>query len=502
MLLKSGLRPLNIDLSLSSDDDTCSSVVSTNVGCETPLSSWDFEPEIDINLEENYVDVEEQNDMDNRSYDDLIKKIIGTEEELRVTNSKLRLSEEENIKLKVQVGNGEGQLDNVSEELNLKKKELRKQKELLEEFNLKDEELQKQTAKLSTHIPEYIPEYVSNITNLVKQLEVASKKLKISKVEIESLRNELRSKSHETHQLQGQLKVALENMAKSELELVSERKKSQMLGDLVTVYEDNETKHKQDVQKLNSEMLDLQAKFSLEKDELNFDIASLSKMKIQLTSKLEYCESINKELENKLRKYEAENLKQEMHATQQMVLQDEISSLRELGQRIHDIEDTNRELDMVMIERDEADVKIDKLKIEICSCDDQITNTKTYIRELKASLKEQVIKRTKNIMFFISKLDVIKSSNSDTYIMFEEAKKEDLMNSHQLQTQAAQEQGAGADGAQPEEEEEVDETGMQAQNIEMVMIQAGVSRSKAVKALKTYNGDIVDAMLELINFDL
>jgi len=118
-------------------------------------------------------------------------------------------------------------------------------------------------------------------------------------------------------------------------------------------------------------------------------------------------------------------------------------------------------------------------------------------------------------MFFISKLDVIKSSNSDTYIMFEEAKKEDL--NSQLQTQAAQEfrtphmgsiiakqeQGAGADGAQPEEEEEVDEIGgMQAQNIEMVMIQAGVSRSKAVKALKTHNGDIVDAMLELINFDL
>jgi len=407
MLLKSGLRPLNIDLFLSSDDDTSSSVASTKVDCETPLSSWDFEPEIDINLKENYVDIEEQNEfvgventddgllweMDNRSYDDLNKKIIETEEELRVTNSKLRLSEEENIKLKVQVGNGEGQLDNVSEELNLKKKELRKQKELLEEFNLKDEELQKKSAKLSTHIPEYIPEYVSNITNLVKQLEVASKKLKISKAEIESLRNELGSKSNETHQLQGQLKVALENMAKSELELVSERKKNQMLGDLVSVYENNETDHKQDVQKLNSEMLDLQAKFSLEKDELNFDIASLSKMKIQLTSKLEFCESINKELENKLRKYEAEKLKQEeMHATQQMVLQDEISSLRELGQRIHDIEDANRELDMVMIERDEADVKIDKLKVEICSCDDQITNTKTYIRDLKASLKEQVIK--------------------------------------------------------------------------------------------------------------
>jgi len=96
--------------------------------------------------------------------------------------------------------------------------------------------------------------------------------------------------------------------------------------------------------------------------------------------------------------------------------------------------------------------------------------------------------------------------------MFEEARIEDL--SSQLQTQTAQEfrtphmgslmakqeQGVGADGAQPAEEEEVDETGMKAQTIEMVMTQAGVSRSKALKALKTNNGDIVDAILELIKF--
>ncbi|MDG2769784.1 nascent polypeptide-associated complex subunit family protein, partial [Vibrio parahaemolyticus] len=46
------------------------------------------------------------------------------------------------------------------------------------------------------------------------------------------------------------------------------------------------------------------------------------------------------------------------------------------------------------------------------------------------------IKRTKNILFFISKPDVFKSPNSETYVIFGEAKIEDL--SSQLQTQAAQ----------------------------------------------------------------
>ncbi|KAF7830809.1 nascent polypeptide-associated complex subunit alpha-like protein 2 [Senna tora] len=122
------------------------------------------------------------------------------------------------------------------------------------------------------------------------------------------------------------------------------------------------------------------------------------------------------------------------------------------------------------------------------------------------------IKRTKNILFFISKPDVFKSPNSETYVIFGEAKIEDL--SSQLQTQAAQQfrmpdmgsvmakpdaaASAAAAGTQPdEEEEEVDETGVEPRDIDLVMTQAGVSRSKAVKALKTHNGDIVGAIMEL-----
>ncbi|KAL3838012.1 hypothetical protein ACJIZ3_022603 [Penstemon smallii] len=119
------------------------------------------------------------------------------------------------------------------------------------------------------------------------------------------------------------------------------------------------------------------------------------------------------------------------------------------------------------------------------------------------------IKRTKNILFFISKPDVFKSPNSETYIIFGEAKIEDL--SSQLQTQAAQqfrmpdmssvmaksEIAATAAAQVEEEEEEVDETGVEARDIDLVMTQAGVTRTKAVKALKTHDGDIVSAIMEL-----
>ncbi|XP_057462804.1 nascent polypeptide-associated complex subunit alpha-like protein 2 [Actinidia eriantha] len=120
------------------------------------------------------------------------------------------------------------------------------------------------------------------------------------------------------------------------------------------------------------------------------------------------------------------------------------------------------------------------------------------------------IKRTKNVLFFISKPDVFKSPNSETYVIFGEAKIEDL--SSQLQTQAAQQfrmpdmgsvmaksdiSATAVEEQADEEEEEIDETGVEPRDIDLVMTQAGVSRSKAVKALKTHTGDIVSAIMEL-----
>jgi len=117
------------------------------------------------------------------------------------------------------------------------------------------------------------------------------------------------------------------------------------------------------------------------------------------------------------------------------------------------------------------------------------------------------VKKSKNILFVISKPDVFKSPNSDTYIIFGEAKIEDL--SAQAQTAAA-EQFKAPEVPKPEitskadkpaieevDDGEVDESGVEPKDIELVMSQAGVSRSKAVSALKTNDGDIVNAIMDL-----
>ena len=120
------------------------------------------------------------------------------------------------------------------------------------------------------------------------------------------------------------------------------------------------------------------------------------------------------------------------------------------------------------------------------------------------------VKKSKNILFVIQKPDVYKSPQSGTYVVFGEAKIEDLSASAQAQaaqqfqapdiTQTAPVGSATANdnaAAKDDEEGEVDETGVEAKDIELVMSQAGVSRPAAVKALKANDNDIVNAIMEL-----
>ncbi|PHH73335.1 hypothetical protein CDD80_3896 [Ophiocordyceps camponoti-rufipedis] len=128
------------------------------------------------------------------------------------------------------------------------------------------------------------------------------------------------------------------------------------------------------------------------------------------------------------------------------------------------------------------------------------------------------LRRPKNILFVINQPEVYKSPNSNTYIVFGEAKIEDV-NATAQQAAAQQLAAAGAEGdhaghnhgesskaaetteAKKEEDdddgEEVDAEGLEDKDIELVMTQANVSRKKAVKALKENDNDIVNSIMAL-----
>lgn len=118
------------------------------------------------------------------------------------------------------------------------------------------------------------------------------------------------------------------------------------------------------------------------------------------------------------------------------------------------------------------------------------------------------VKKMKNILFVIAKPEVYKAPNSDTYVIFGEAKIEDL--AAQAQAQAAQfraqQQAAGlkaAEEAKPAIEEkseenedaDADASGVEDKDIELVMTQVNCTKQKAIEALKKNKNDIVEAIM-------
>lgn len=119
------------------------------------------------------------------------------------------------------------------------------------------------------------------------------------------------------------------------------------------------------------------------------------------------------------------------------------------------------------------------------------------------------MKKSKNIMFVITKPDVFRAPGSDSFIVFGEAKIEDLaakqaaLNEQQrnleMNKPAATSADDDDDDDMPELVEEVveDETGIDPKDITLVMDQAHCTRSQAIKALRNNSNDLVNAIMEL-----
>lgn len=127
------------------------------------------------------------------------------------------------------------------------------------------------------------------------------------------------------------------------------------------------------------------------------------------------------------------------------------------------------------------------------------------------SIVRVTVKKQKNILFVISKPDVYKAPNSDSYVCFGEAKIEDL--AAQAQARAGLQRGANpavnpaavqqalaskdADVEdKPKIEEVTEDSGeVEEKDIELVMTQVNCTRAKAIEALKKNKNDIVEAIM-------
>jgi len=185
----------------------------------------------------------------------------------------------------------------------------------------------------------------------------------------------------------------------------------------------------------------------------------------------------------------------------------EAESESEDDEDMPDLEDADKDASGAQVNRSEKKARKAILKLGLKSV---------------SGITRVTVKKAKNILFVIGKPEVYKSPASDTYVIFGEAKIEDIAAQAQAAAasqfspeeaakfvqsaagaagaagSAAAPASAGAKGAEAadEEGESVDESGLDADEINTIMSQANCSRAKAVKALRKHK-NIVDAILEL-----
>lgn len=376
--------------SSSSDSDSESfnssinNYVSSGANTHSKELNWKIvESGTELSCKEGRLQLADENNGDSslkveehENYEELIARIIKYEEESRISNLKLQLSEQEVSRLKSELEKNESFIalaSNVNVQLEAAKKEIEMRDDVLEVEKARGFELQKLVAETEAHVSQLN----SEIEMLNKELEANRDKLKGSDAEILKLKEIIKC----NQDAQGQLKLSEENIAILEDKLASERRLIMDLEEMIVRLRADLCSRDNEVKELKIALCDAQDSLTFEKARLQSDVIRLSEKEMLLETRLKEWELHGKALEDKLRQCNAEKMEMKaFHDMKEVERQGEISRLKvDLATRGEHVEALNKNLDshkfnydMLVAEKDGITAKLDSLRAEMRSQDIQI----------------------------------------------------------------------------------------------------------------------------------
>ncbi|KDO67570.1 hypothetical protein CISIN_1g037185mg, partial [Citrus sinensis] len=288
----------------------------------------------------------------NETYEELLGRVIQYEDKLRVLNLSLQLSEEEVARLKSEL---HSQIESAKRDVNIKEADLEMERR-----------------------------QVFELQNYVRELET---RLSESNFEIERLMKELEG----THQLQGQLKLAQDDVTTLNAKLDYERMQVLKFQERIAKVETNLSDRNNEVAELKIALSDAEEKFTLDKAQLQSEMFCLLEKQALLDARLKEWELQGKALEDKIRQCETEKMEiTGLHEAQERGMQSEINQLKvEVCERDNRIEALNKimdslklKYDMLMAEKDEINAKVNTLMAEARSRDNHIGQIEEHSRKL------------------------------------------------------------------------------------------------------------------------
>ncbi|XWS71876.1 hypothetical protein CRYUN_Cryun03dG0175400 [Craigia yunnanensis] len=302
---------------------------------------------------------------------DLLARIGEYEEELKIANKKIQLSEEKINWLRIELQKYkplETAESESSEEENVKMHkteleiEVNRASELQNKIGVVEKENQHADYKMQA---------------LVEELSITIEMLQGSEKEIASLKLEKKQSYEKIKNLQGQLDTAQREIITWKSKLNTEKREVSKLQERIAMLKNSLSDRDHEIRDLKIAVSDAELKIFPEKAHIKAEISKLLEERISLEGQLREWESHGRSLEEEIRK--AVNEKRESEER----LHSEIEQLTvEIANRGDCIKILNVNLETLKSERHELQTKMDSLKAEVSCRDDQIVQMDKHLHQL------------------------------------------------------------------------------------------------------------------------
>ncbi|XWS56930.1 hypothetical protein CRYUN_Cryun09bG0127700 [Craigia yunnanensis] len=337
--------------------------------------------------------------VENRSYEELNERLIRCEEELRDSNLKLHLAEEEIARLNTELKKCES-VSVLTEHMLVQLESLQRDAKIREA----DLDLEKgKVLELQKHIVE--PEARdsdsnSEVLRLMEELSVSKEKIMASEEEIEMFKHVLGKKiSDDTHHMLAQLESAQGVIAMLKAQLDIERGQVVNLQEQIMRYNNDLSNRGREAEELKVALCDAQDNISMQKTSFQCEIFGLLEKETLLEARLKEWELHVRLLEEKIRQCETEKMEiKGLYDIQEIRLQGQISQLKaELVEKGVHVEALDKNLDrlklkydMLMAEKDGVIAKVNTLVAEVSSRDLQIGQMEEHLQQLSREHLQQI----------------------------------------------------------------------------------------------------------------
>ncbi|XP_014504762.1 protein NETWORKED 4A [Vigna radiata var. radiata] len=309
----------------------------------------------------------------NENSEDFYTKINAYEQELMNVNDKLRLSEEEITKLKIELekyGPFNAENTEAGFEFSSTKEDVNDGGEALEHKMIEVE------GSIDV-VDKALSDQNAEIESLARELRITKENLKASEEQITSLKFEANNSSERIQQLLNQLDLATKDIATWKNKFNSEKRESTKLNERLARLKTSLSDRDQEVRDLKTAVSDAEEKIFPEKAELKSEMSKLLEERTHLEEHIRDWECRGRSFEDEIRKIQSEKVETEENLRVAILLLKENIELREIT-----IKDLNTSLDTLQLEKDNLHVEVGLLKEELNSKDVRIEHLNNHLNQL------------------------------------------------------------------------------------------------------------------------